>query len=135
MLSDLFHAFRSLSGHGALAEPDPSRTRWRASTPLRKSRAVFSAAAYWALVDATRKLEEIAVVSRPCQIHVTQSASFFTACNSRRVFFAHHSRPVSHRLTFSIPLYLADALLLCEEDTRWRTLHERSISDNKTVGR
>jgi hypothetical protein len=41
--------------------------------------------------------------------------SFFTACNLRRVFFGTPFTVRSRPLTFSIPLYLADALLITED--------------------
>jgi chemotaxis protein histidine kinase CheA len=78
VLSDLFHAFRSLTvspGMVALTEAE-SRTHEMESflRCLQESSAVCSAAAYSALVDATRKPEEIAVVARPCQLHVPLTA-------------------------------------------------------------
>jgi len=79
VLNDLFSRPLSLteglSGMVALAEAE-SRAHETESflRGLQESSAVLSAATYSALVDATRKPEEIAVVARPCQLHVPQSA-------------------------------------------------------------
>ena len=64
VLNDLFHAFHSLKGLSGMVALEEAETLAHEMESflrrLQESNAVFSAAAYSALVDATRKLEEIA---------------------------------------------------------------------------
>ena len=68
---------------------------------LQESSAVLSAAAYSALIDATRKPEEIAVVARPC--HLPRAA--VGEASSRRVIPAGYSSGTIHGLVASAHVF------------------------------